>query len=624
MAKLTFVFEDGEEVVVPLEERITIGRDENNDVVVDDQRISPQHAELMQNTDGSVQVFDLESDSGTFVNGARTRSCTLLQGDRLSFGPLTAVLDLEDDTRVPPGPAAHPPATEIPASPAGAASTEAKLAELAASIRAGEGRLSLLRAAERQAEDAHKGWLAAVSQLSEEHTAKTAALDELAAKQLEKENVLKALAEQQQEMTAAVEKLTQEQSEKKAALDQVSGEITAARKQLETLNTDTAGEQARLDNLRRQHSELDSRSEEKQKLADSHQAKAESVARELAQLEDHRTALEARIQELSACEERLAQAETRIRDSEAQHATLTAAIAELTARQQQAADAVRDLEARLPALQEAHRLAIAAADDSARAQKEAAESLLRTQEELSAETQRLEQAEARHITLESQTRDLAETEQRLAQVRADLAATEKRHSDFHAAYAAGEASIAALQATVQKHADQEKAAQERIDALRERERQLRAAVDALAVSEKNASARLEDIRKLTLEEQQQRTADYDKLKVGLVAAKKTLEDLEDRLSLLREWKEANTQRSTRLAGLPKDSPEAKKIWNEIAEEKDALLALLTIPRAQGPRVMHVELARRNAVARLPLKSERCHVGETPVRPKNAIGARDGL
>lgn len=275
-------------------------------------------------------------------------------------------------------------------------------------------------------------------------------------------------------------------------------------------------------------------------------------------------------------------------------------------------------------MQEAHRQAAAAVEQALQDQREAEESLRRTQAALAAETQRLEEVQARHATLETQTRELAETEQKLAQVRADLAATEQRHSDFHAAYAAGEASIAALQATIQKHTEQEQSVHERLDGLRERERELRAAVDALAVSEKNATARLEDIRKLALEEQQQRTAQYDKLKVGIDAARRTLEDLEDRLSLLREWKEANTQRSARLAELPKDSPEAQKIWNEIAEEKEALLALLTVPRARGPRIMHVELARLNAVSRLPLKSERSRVGETPVRPKNAIGARDHL
>ncbi|MDZ4403013.1 FHA domain-containing protein [Prosthecobacter sp.] len=96
MAKLTFVLEDGQEIVVPLAERVTLGRAEDNDVVVDDDRISKRHAEVVLNADGSIQVFDSNSTAGTFVNGERVRSHTITHGDRLAFGPLTAVLDLEE------------------------------------------------------------------------------------------------------------------------------------------------------------------------------------------------------------------------------------------------------------------------------------------------------------------------------------------------------------------------------------------------------------------------------------------------------------------------------------------------------------------------------------------------
>ncbi len=97
MAKLTFVLEDGQEIEVLLAERITLGRGEDNDVVVDDHRVSKHHAELVRNADGSVQVFDTNSTAGTFVNGERVRSHTIRHGDRLAFGPLTAVLDLNEN-----------------------------------------------------------------------------------------------------------------------------------------------------------------------------------------------------------------------------------------------------------------------------------------------------------------------------------------------------------------------------------------------------------------------------------------------------------------------------------------------------------------------------------------------
>lgn len=96
MAKLTFVLDDGQEIVVPLAEHITIGRGDDNDVVVDDDRVSKRHAELVHNADGTIQLFDSNSTAGTFVNGDRIRSRTIHHGDNLTFGPLTAVLDLSD------------------------------------------------------------------------------------------------------------------------------------------------------------------------------------------------------------------------------------------------------------------------------------------------------------------------------------------------------------------------------------------------------------------------------------------------------------------------------------------------------------------------------------------------
>jgi len=55
MAKLTFVLEDGQEVVVPVSERVSLGREDGNDVVVDDQRISARHAELVRGAEGGLR-----------------------------------------------------------------------------------------------------------------------------------------------------------------------------------------------------------------------------------------------------------------------------------------------------------------------------------------------------------------------------------------------------------------------------------------------------------------------------------------------------------------------------------------------------------------------------------------
>jgi pSer/pThr/pTyr-binding forkhead associated (FHA) protein len=115
MANLTFVLEDGHEVVVPLADHITLGRGEDNDVVVDDDRVSKRHAELVRNADGSIQLFDSNSTAGTFVNGERIHSRTIYHGDKLTFGPLTAVLDFADHAAndSPPAPAQAGDKTQV-------------------------------------------------------------------------------------------------------------------------------------------------------------------------------------------------------------------------------------------------------------------------------------------------------------------------------------------------------------------------------------------------------------------------------------------------------------------------------------------------------------------------------
>ncbi|MBL9133532.1 MAG: FHA domain-containing protein, partial [Verrucomicrobiaceae bacterium] len=77
MPKITFVLEDGQEIVVPLTDRVTVGSAEDNDVLVDDERVSAHHAELLLNADGSVQLLVLKSANGSIVNGVRVLSHTL-------------------------------------------------------------------------------------------------------------------------------------------------------------------------------------------------------------------------------------------------------------------------------------------------------------------------------------------------------------------------------------------------------------------------------------------------------------------------------------------------------------------------------------------------------------------
>lgn len=64
---------------------ITIGRDESNHIVVDDLTVSRNHASVSRTADGLV-VEDLASRNGTFVNGQRVRSATIVDDDVVSVG----------------------------------------------------------------------------------------------------------------------------------------------------------------------------------------------------------------------------------------------------------------------------------------------------------------------------------------------------------------------------------------------------------------------------------------------------------------------------------------------------------------------------------------------------------
>ncbi len=62
-----------------------VGRAPTSDVPVFDPTISRRHAELVANDKG-VDVKDLGSSNGTFLNGSRVETCTVSAGDTITFG----------------------------------------------------------------------------------------------------------------------------------------------------------------------------------------------------------------------------------------------------------------------------------------------------------------------------------------------------------------------------------------------------------------------------------------------------------------------------------------------------------------------------------------------------------
>lgn len=67
---------------------LTIGRDASNNIVLDDNFISRQHARLFLLDNGQVMIKDMGSSNGTFVNGKKITEHYLQPGDELKCGKI--------------------------------------------------------------------------------------------------------------------------------------------------------------------------------------------------------------------------------------------------------------------------------------------------------------------------------------------------------------------------------------------------------------------------------------------------------------------------------------------------------------------------------------------------------
>jgi S-DNA-T family DNA segregation ATPase FtsK/SpoIIIE len=74
--------------------RFVIGRDDECDLVLDDDKVSRRHAALTL-TDGGATLEDLDSANGTFVNGRRIHEPTELRpGDLIRLGAVILKLEV--------------------------------------------------------------------------------------------------------------------------------------------------------------------------------------------------------------------------------------------------------------------------------------------------------------------------------------------------------------------------------------------------------------------------------------------------------------------------------------------------------------------------------------------------
>jgi len=69
----------------------TLGRATGADFIVDAALVSRVHCRFTATVDGALEVRDLDSANGTFVNGARTEVARVEPGDKVQVGRLEVV-----------------------------------------------------------------------------------------------------------------------------------------------------------------------------------------------------------------------------------------------------------------------------------------------------------------------------------------------------------------------------------------------------------------------------------------------------------------------------------------------------------------------------------------------------
>lgn len=96
MARLVFLNGQNMGEAVEVKEGMTLGRQADCDLVLDDPKTSRHHARIVQEG-GRYVVVDLNSSNGTFLNGVRIQKSALSMGDRLRLGDTEFVFAPDPD-----------------------------------------------------------------------------------------------------------------------------------------------------------------------------------------------------------------------------------------------------------------------------------------------------------------------------------------------------------------------------------------------------------------------------------------------------------------------------------------------------------------------------------------------
>jgi hypothetical protein len=95
-----FLILEGQRHVALLRPTVSLGRSFENDIIVDDARVSRRHAQLRRRYDRYV-IFDLGSTGGTTVNGYPIQECVLEAGDVISLAGVEIIYGEDTPTPTP-------------------------------------------------------------------------------------------------------------------------------------------------------------------------------------------------------------------------------------------------------------------------------------------------------------------------------------------------------------------------------------------------------------------------------------------------------------------------------------------------------------------------------------------
>lgn len=294
MATPTIIFEDGQEMVFSGSERMTIGRAEDNNVIVEDAEMSRHHAEIILHPDGTAEIKDRGSRSGTFVNDQRVESQLLRDGDHLSIGPLHAVFRFK---RSAPSTAT----TRIPL---------------------------------RGDNNAQKELQTAFEALKSKHSEKTGELAKLEESTKSAQDKLEGIQRETATQEKKLTDLRQQTSEAETKLQTFTKEIVEARTRLETFTKDEAAAKQRLDQLKQETTTEQKRAEEARNTADEQAKRLESLQQQIreneAKLQQQQTSIREGEETLSRLQETSLTTERLIATLKAEHEQKAAALARIT------------------------------------------------------------------------------------------------------------------------------------------------------------------------------------------------------------------------------------------------------------------------------------------------------